>query len=157
MRKLLCFAALCGVVVLSDPVAGQGKKGKKADAKLEGSYTVVSGEENGRAVPAEKVKGSIVRFTGDTIVGTDKDKKEFFAAKYTLDTAATPWKIRMTSTAPKEAAAVGLIKKEGDTVTLIYALPGAPAPTEFKTKDRQNMFVLKAMDATEKPKPRPDR
>ena len=151
MRKLLCFAALCcGVAVLSAPVTGQDKKAKKAEAKLEGSYTVVSGEENGKAVPAEKVKGSVVRFTGDTILGVDKDKKEFFAAKYTLDTARTPWTIRMTSTAPKEAEAVGLIKKEGDTVTLIYALPGAPVPTEFKTKARQNMFVLKAMDAGEK-------
>jgi len=156
MRKLLSFAALCcGVGLLSGPAAGQGKK--KVEAKLEGSYTVVSGEENGKAVPAEKVKGSVVRFTSDTILGTDKDKKEFFAAKYTLDTAKTPWTIRMTSTAPKEAEAVGLIKKEGDTVTLIYALPGAPAPTEFKTKDRQNMFVLKAMDAAGKEKPRPDK
>jgi len=158
MRKLLSVAVLCcGVALLSAPVAGQGQKGKKAEAKLEGSYTVVSGEENGKAVPAEKVKGSVVRFTSDTILGTDKDKKEFFSAKYTLDTARTPWTIRMTSTAPKEAEAVGLIKKEGDTVTLIYALPGAPAPTEFKTKDRQNMFVLKGMDAGEKKKVQPDK
>lgn len=150
MRKLLPFAALCcGVAFLSAPAAGQGKK---AEAKLEGAYTVVSGEENGKAVPAEKVKGSVVRFTADMILGADKDKKEFFAAKYTLDAAKTPWVIRMTSTAPKEAEAVGLVKKEGDTVTLIYALPGAPAPTEFKTRDRQNMFVLKSMDAGEKGK-----
>jgi uncharacterized protein (TIGR03067 family) len=155
MRKLLSFAMLCcGAAYLSAPAAGQGKK---AEAKLEGAYTVVSGEENGKAVPAEKVKGSVVRFTGDMILGTDKDKKEFFAAKYTLDTVKTPWTIRMRSTAPKEAETVGLVKKEGDTVTLIYALPGAPAPTEFKTKDRQNMFVLKAMNAGEKGKPRPDR
>jgi uncharacterized protein (TIGR03067 family) len=143
------------------PIAAQDAKKpaaeKKAEAKLEGSYTVVSGEENGKAVPAEKVKGSTVRFTGDTITGTDKDRKEFFAAKYTLDTAQTPWVIRMKSTAPKEADAVGLIKKEGDTVTLIYSLPGAPAPTEFKTKDRQNMFVLRSTTAGEKGKPRPDK
>ena len=49
----------------------------------------------------------------------------------------------MRSTAPKEAEAVGLVKREGDTVTLIYALPGGKPPTEFKTQERQNLFVLK--------------
>ena len=151
MRKLLSFAALCcGVGLLSGPAAGQGKK--KVEAKLEGSYTVVSGEENGKAVPAEKVKGSVVRFTSDTILGTDKDKKEFFAAKYTLDTAKTPWTIRMTSTAPKEAEAVGLLKRDGDTLTIVYALPGADSPKEFKTKDRQHLFVMKRLKA-DQPKP----
>ena len=155
MRKLVGMSALLAVVVWVSAPAGaeDGKKaagGNKADAKLEGSYTVVSGEENGKAVPADRVKGSAVVFTADTITGTDKDKKEFFAAKYTLDTGKSPWTIRMHSTAPKEADAVGLIKKEGDTVTLIYALPGAPAPTEFKTKDRQNMFVLRSGSAEKK-------
>jgi uncharacterized protein (TIGR03067 family) len=155
MRKLVGVSALLAAAVcLPAPAGAQEKKtgGKAAEAKLEGTYTVVSGEENGRAVPADRVKGSAVVFTGDTITGTDKDKKEFFAAKYTLDTGKTPWAIRMRSTAPKEADAVGLIKKEGDTLTLIYAKPGAAAPTEFKTKDGQNMFVLRSATATEKGK-----
>lgn len=122
------------------------KKGEKAAATpLEGTYTIVSGAENGKAVPADRIKGSIVRFTGDTIVGTDKDKKEFFAAKFTLDTSKKPWVIQMKSTAPKEAEATGLIKKDGDTVTLVYALPGGDAPKEFTTKDRQLMFEMKAV------------
>ena len=39
--------------------------------------------------------------------------------------------------------AKGLIEKKGDTVKLIYALPGGETPTEFKTKEKQLMFVLK--------------
>lgn len=152
MRKFVGATALLAAVVwVSAPAAGQDTK-KKADAKLDGGYTVVSGEEGGRAVPEDKIKGSTVRFTADAITGTDKDKKEFFAAKYTLDTGKTPWTIRMHSTAPKEADAVGLIKKEGDTVTLIYSKPGAAAPTEFKTKEGQNMFVMKNTSAGEKGK-----
>jgi hypothetical protein len=45
---------------------------------------------------------------------------------------------------PQEGmTATGLVKKEGDTITLIYALPGGAAPTEFKTKAKQQMFVMK--------------
>ena len=40
---------------------------------------------------------------------------------------------------------MGLVKKEGDTVTLIYALPGGRPPTDFMTTEKQQMFVLKAM------------
>ena len=50
----------------------------------------------------------------------------------------------MTSKQPKEEKTTGLIKKEGDTVTIIYALPGGEAPKDFKTKEKQNLFVLKS-------------
>ncbi len=119
---------------------------KKGAAKLEGTYTIVSGEKDGKAIPAEEIKGSVVHFGKDRITGTDKDKKEFFAATYTLDTTKTPWRIDMKSTTPKEAESVGLVKAGKDTVTLIYALPGAPAPTDFKTVKGQHLFVMKRQE-----------
>lgn len=118
-------------------------------APLEGGYTIVSGEKAGKAIPEGEIKGAIVKFTGDKILGTDKDKKEFFSATFTLDTSKAPWAIEMTSKNPKdgkEAKASGLIKKEGDTVTVIYALPGGEAPKDFKTKENQQLFVLKNMN-----------
>ncbi len=119
---------------------------KKATASLEGGYTLVSGEKDGKAIPEDRIKGSLVKITGDTIVGTDKDKKELFVSKYTLDTTKTPWAITMTSKDPKESTAKGLVKKDGDTVTIVYALPGGDTPTEFKTKEKQQLFVLKNLN-----------
>lgn len=134
-----------GLFALSLAVAtGDDKK-----APLEGGYTIVSGEKAGKAIPEGEIKGSIVKFTGDKILGTDKDKKEFFASTFTLDTSKTPWVITMTSQNPKDKKDVtttGLIKKDGDTITVIYALPGAEAPKEFKTKEGQQLFVLKNMN-----------
>jgi hypothetical protein len=44
----------------------------------------------------------------------------------------------------KGEKARGLIEKRGNTVKLIYALPGGDMPTSFeKTIDKQMMFVLK--------------
>jgi uncharacterized protein (TIGR03067 family) len=146
-RLLQCAALLAAAAVVTSAVADD-KAGK--GTKLDGGYTIVSGEENGKALPADHIKGSVVMFAGNRITGTDKDKKEFFAATYTLDATKTPHVIRMKSTSPKEAEATGLVKKDGDTVTLIYSLPGTPAPTEFKTKQGQLMFVLRQFGTDQK-------
>ena len=141
--RLLMTATLLTTGLLLGAAPAEEKK----PAALEGTYTIVSGEEDGKPVPAERIKGSVVKFAGNKIVGHDKDKKEFFAAEFKLDTAKTPWVIDMTSKQPKEAKAAGLVKKDGDTLTIIYALPGGEAPTEFKTKAKQQMFVLKPAPA----------
>jgi uncharacterized protein (TIGR03067 family) len=159
MKSLIAAGlfALSAAVVSAEPPQPDGKPAprvdeKKATASLEGGYTIVSGEKAGKAIPEAEIKGSIVRFTGDKILGTDKDKKEFFSATFTLDTSKTPWVIEMTSKQPKEAKATGLIKKEGDTITIVYALPGGEAPKEFKTKEGQQLFVLKSMNKGDKGK-----
>ena len=109
---------------------------------LEGGYTMVSGEHDGRDI-TDRVKGDIVRFTPTTVVVTDKDQKETYSATYTLDESMTPCKLMMVSQVEqsKGEKAEGLIEKTGDTVRLIYSLPGNPPPTEFKTKDKQIMVV----------------
>lgn len=152
MKKLFAalavFASVCGLVTADD-------KTKPSDAKLSGTYTIVSGEEEGKPVPTERIEGSTVVFTETSVMGTDKAKKEFFSANYTIDTSKTPWVINMTSAGPadkkdkddKKSAAktssTGLIKMDGDTVTIIYAMPGGKAPTEFKTGEKQQMFIMK--------------
>lgn len=147
LKAFLALALGAGGVLL----AQEKPKSALADDKaLEGTYMIVSGEEDGKAIPAERIKGSLVRFTADRVVGTDKEKKEFFAANYTLETSKTPWVIKMKSTAPKEAEATGLVKKDKDTLTLIYALPGGESPKDFKTGAKQQLFVLKMADKIEK-------
>ena len=50
----------------------------------------------------------------------------------------------MTSTAPKAGEkAAGVIEVDGDVVKLAYNLPGGEAPTDFKTGEKQHLFVLK--------------
>lgn len=143
MRILEKIVAISFLAVVAGSLAFAEEK--PAAKSLEGGYTLVSGEKDGKPISDERIKGSLVRFTANKITGTDKDKKEFFAASYTLDTSKKPWVIQMKSSSPKEAEATGLIKKEGDTLTIIYALPGAEAPKEFKTGPNQHLFVLKAI------------
>ena len=54
------------------------------------------------------------------------------------DAGLTPVKPEMMS---------GLVKKDGDTVTFIHAARRRGFPKEFKTKDGQEMLVLKRFSA----------
>jgi uncharacterized protein (TIGR03067 family) len=112
---------------------------------LEGTYVIVSGERDGKPLDAARFEGSVVRITKDKMIGTDKDKKELFVAEYTVDATITPEiKVKMISKQPKSGTeATGLVKRDGDTLTIVYNLPGGDAPTSFKTEKNQHMFVLK--------------
>lgn len=132
------------------PKDKHAKNDSHAPADLIGGYTIVAGEKFGEKEPEERIKGTTVRFAEDAIVVLDKDKKEVYAQTYKIDSSKKPWTIMMkskitpyTDHKSKETVAKGLIEKDGDTVKLIYALPGGETPTEFKTKEKQLMFVLK--------------
>ena len=121
----------------------------KDDNELVGNFEIVSGEENGKEVPEERIKGSVMRVTAETIVVVDKNEKEAYVTKYSLDTKSKPYKITMTETGGprgrKGEKAVGIIERDGDDVKLAYAYEGGVVPTEFKTKagEKQLYFKLK--------------
>jgi uncharacterized protein (TIGR03067 family) len=137
MARLL---AVLGAFVFAGPVGADDKDA----GKFEGTYTIVGGEHGGEKIPAERIEGAMVTITADKMTATDKDKKEFFAATYTLDRTAKPHRITMVSTTPKAGEkASGVVDVSGDTVKICYNLPGGTPPTEFKTQDKQHCFVLK--------------
>jgi uncharacterized protein (TIGR03067 family) len=122
------------------------RENKSGPMNLAGDYTIVAGEREGQRETPEHIKGTQVSFTDDTVTVTDKDKKETYVATYKIDDSKSPNVIKMTEKAgpTRGERARGLIEKRGDTVKLIYALPGGEMPTGFdKTKDKQLMFVLK--------------
>lgn len=129
------------------------QEGQATSAKLIGTYRILSGERNGKKIDADKLADVTVKIDEKIITTFDKDKKEFYAATYELDTQEKPWKILLTATIVPAAGkgakadgngskAEGLIEISGETVKLIYSLPEGKAPTEFKTGDKQQMFVL---------------
>ncbi len=146
------LTAVSLALLLQDPAAPA--KGDDLAKELVGEYAIASGEEAGRDLPAAEIKGSLVRFSADRVVVTDKRTKEIFGATYTLGNSGTPRRVTLVSKlAPMEGTvAQGLIEKDGDTIRLIYALPGGKAPTEFKTGEKQLMFVMKRKPAEGSPK-----
>jgi uncharacterized protein (TIGR03067 family) len=148
-------AALALVALLTSFAVAQQTDSttKKADKtttpeSLVGRYTIRSGEKEGTKEPEERIKGTTVTFTKETVIVADKDKKEIYSASYKLDTTTTPPQITMTSRVKDSAGEIarGLIQQDKDddnVVRLVYALPTGEIPTEFKTKEKQLMFVMK--------------
>jgi uncharacterized protein (TIGR03067 family) len=118
-----------------------------AKTDLSGNFEIVSGEDNGKDVSEDKIKGSTVRVTSDTIVVVDKEDKEVYVTKYTLDSKTSPYKITMTETGGprgrKGEKAVGIIEKDGDTLKLAYAYEGGIVPTQFKTEAGAKQLYFK--------------
>jgi uncharacterized protein (TIGR03067 family) len=115
---------------------------------LVGRYEIVSGEKEGVKEPDERIKGTTVTFTKDSVVVADKAKKEIFSAFYKLNATTNPCDITMTSRVESSAGEIarGLIQKDGETVRLIYALPTGEIPVGFKTKEKQLLFVMRKTD-----------
>lgn len=129
--------AAVGLAAVADDKARETKK-------IEGRYELVGGEDEGKKLPRERHEGSVVVISKDTIYGHDKDRKQFFSAKYSLDTSKKPWRLSMVSKAPKEGErAEGIAMSDGETLKICYALPGGETPTDFTTKEKQHCFILK--------------
>jgi uncharacterized protein (TIGR03067 family) len=143
----LGLIALLSSLPMAQNTGSTAAKVDKIDSSdtLVGRYIIVAGEKNGLKEPEERIQGTIVVFTKDSVVVTDKHRKEIYSASYTLKTTTNPCDIIMTSRAESSAGEIarGLIQKEGDKVRLIYALPTGEIPSGFKTKGKQLMFVMK--------------
>ncbi len=148
MKPILALAlATLGLLGFQAQADDSKNENQAKVGMLVGSYEIVSGEKGGEKTTEDRMKDVRVMIAANAITTFDKDKKMVYAATYKLDTSNTPWKIMMTATLTpvngKGTKAEGLIKMDGDRVHLIYALPGGVAPTDFKTREKQQMFVLK--------------
>jgi len=117
----------------------------KQKPKLEGQHPIIAGERDGKALTDNDIKGATFRFTDDKVVGATKDGTEFLVGTFTLDSTKTPCVIvmKLTQGSDKGKELKGLVERKDNTIRIIYAGPGAPAPTEFKTKQNQAMYTLK--------------
>jgi uncharacterized protein (TIGR03067 family) len=144
--SLVLIAALIGLTF-----SGCGEPISEESAvvpDIRGEYRIVSGERNGSVLPANELDDATIIIGDRSITARDKSRNETFAATYTIETRQQPWRIKMTSTKAPETGVVaeGLIDVDEDRVRLVYALPKGAPPSDFKTGEQQQMFVLKKLD-----------
>jgi uncharacterized protein (TIGR03067 family) len=143
----LGFVSLLNSLAAAQQTESASSKADKTctPESLVGRYIIIDGEKEGVKEPDERIKGTTVTFSKDSVVVADKDKKEIYVASYKLNATTNPCDITMTSRVESSGGEIarGLIQKEGDTIRLIYALPTGKVPATFKTKEKQLMFVMK--------------
>ncbi len=154
IAPLLFALFVSAPAVAAEPAAGSAPRQVFDEAKLAGTYQIVSSEKNGEPSPKERIDGVVVTFTKDKIVATNREDDEVYAATFKIDATQLPAHITMVSVIEnsKGVNAKGLIQTyahEGKhRVKLIYTLPeGKIMPTEFRTVDGQVMVVLEKIEA----------
>jgi uncharacterized protein (TIGR03067 family) len=116
------------------------------NARIQGGWVPTRGEDDGRVVPAAKLKDSQVFFGKETVRLTDKDHKEVWVMRYALDATARPATVTLTveEGRGKGQTALGIYELDGDTLRLCYAAPGQARPAEFDAPagSGRQLFVL---------------
>jgi uncharacterized protein (TIGR03067 family) len=129
MRAMMVTLAGCLLGGAED--AGREEKGR-----LEGEWSMVSGEIDGQPLPAEYVKGAKrVARDGETTVMIGG--RLFMKAHYTIDLGKKPKAIdyAMTDGPTKGKTQLGIYELDGDTVKFCFAAPGKERPKEFTTAE----------------------
>src|SRR5262249_54437368 len=127
MKVLSAACALLAVVVVAgQPRAGDGKAVR---------YKLVSMVIDRQKVPPKDLEGLVLTIKGDKGVMT-KGGKVYSEATSTVDMTKKPWTIDLVLTGgeKKGEKLVGIVKEEGDRMTVCFAPEGKPRPTEFSSK-----------------------
>lgn len=133
----------------------------EAVQQLTGSWTIVSGVNQGRAVAADSLQGSRVLFGENTVVVLDAEQNELYKAAYKLSGDKPPFKIDMTTELPNQepTQGPGLVEFHDAGLRLCYALPGGQRPTKFESGpgSKLMLFEMNRIDSTgNRPMPQAD-
>ena len=123
------------IVVALLVVAAPGSGGDAKDLeKLQGTWTAVSMESDGTAIPKEELKASQFVVKGDQYV---LKGKETYRGALKLDPSKQPKAINATfvdDQGKEKGKAAGIYAVEGDTLKISWREKGEERPTEFASK-----------------------
>lgn len=126
--------------------AQDSEAAKKDLASLQGSWTMVSGERDGQAFPAEFLTNSKRVVKGDETTVTVNGEL-FMKAKFALNPSKNPKTIDYAINGGPYAglAMHGIYEIDGDKLKFCHSTPGKERPVGFATKpdDGQTISVWK--------------
>jgi uncharacterized protein (TIGR03067 family) len=115
-------------------IAADDKDAAKQDLdKLQGEWTLESGERDGQAIPEEFVK-SLKRVIKDNTSVVSRDGEALSKSTFKLDPTKKPKAIDITLEQEKDKPILGIYELDGDTFKICYGQPGGERPKEFSAK-----------------------
>jgi len=132
MRLRLVLPAVCLLIAADDPT----DQVKKDMERLEGEWSMVSGQINGKAMPDAFLKGSR-RVAKDGVTTVTIGGMPFMKAKFTIDPSKKPKTMDylILEGLTKGKKQLGIYKIDGDIVKFCFATPGKDRPTDFTAKE----------------------
>jgi uncharacterized protein (TIGR03067 family) len=112
-----------------------GADAVNAEETLQGTWTLSSGESNGKALTKEQLKDGKLVIKKDNYSVTIEGA-EAITGEQKLDATAKPKTIDIkdSSGANKGKTCLGIYEVKGDELRVAFAAPGKDRPTKFSTK-----------------------
>ena len=112
---------------------------KKELRKLEGTWSIVAQEANGKREDKDKIKKHDFVFEGEKLIIKDANKSREHSIQ--IDPKQTPKTIDLTD-AKGDPVGRGIYKLDGDSLTIAITKPGFDRPAAFTTKKGSNHVVV---------------
>jgi uncharacterized protein (TIGR03067 family) len=143
--RITIFIGLAALAIFSAPAA-DNSSAKTDMAKLQGSWSMVSGSADGQEVPKEMLADSKRVCKGDQTTVT-VGRQLIMKAKFSLDPSKNPKTIDYDATGgpTKGKKHLGIYELNGDTLKFCFGAPGAERPTDFTSKpgERRTFSIWK--------------
>lgn len=141
-----CIALALGIALFTSVSADDKSDAAKKDSdKLQGTWTFVSMERGGQAVPQSDA-GPVITFDGDKFAVKAGDTV-LQAGTQVLDPDKKPKAVdsKVTEGEGKGTTMLGIYEVDGDNLKACFDTEGKKRPTEFKTTagDGHMLVVLK--------------
>src|ERR1051326_7071509 len=140
MRCLLAVLVLTPLALAKEPPATAEKQELQ---KFQGTWQLVSAENDGKVLPEEQVKQIRVVIEGNTHTVYFGDKAVAEKIEFRIDPTKKPKEVTDTLKDGKEIR--GIYELDGDTLRSCVGAPGKDRPTEFtgKAGSGQTLRVFK--------------
>jgi uncharacterized protein (TIGR03067 family) len=147
MKTRLLMIAVLGLLLAACNRQAQAPAKTDLD-RLQGTWNLVMAMQDGKALPADKVKQTTIVFKGDTF--RFPGSAEYATSKagtIKLDESKTPKQMDAIST-DKEVM-LGIYRLEENGYKVCFAPAGKPRPTEFTSKP-ENGYILQSWERQNK-------
>jgi uncharacterized protein (TIGR03067 family) len=143
MSRIIALLVILPVGWLTAHAASPQDDVAKELAKLQGTWTRVSAEVDGKKLSDDELKGATLTVKGDQY--TLKQGGQTRTGTLKVDPAKKPKQIDIISgEGPnKGKSLLGIYEIEGDTFRYCFALGGKDRPTEFSGKAGQGLYTNK--------------
>ena len=142
LNKLLEAVVVVGAIACGFVASGPALAADEGKIVLDGIWLPVAMEFAGQPFPEEARRGIVLEIAGESYtvtVGKEVDK-----GTVKVDAAATPAAIDIVEVVGpnKGKTILGIVEVEKDTLRVCYDLSGKDRPTEFKTAEGTQHFLV---------------
>jgi len=143
MRVDLILVLAASLVTVPDrPPKTKSDPVKEDMKKLEGKWSIVSMESNGRTYPAATLQRLQYKLeiTRDQFIRETRGRKH--AMTFKVDLSKNPKTMDLTTNTARPRTYHAIFKLEGDTLTICQAVGRGQRPTEFASQGAQRALLM---------------